>query len=632
MFVMVKQWLKFNLSQNPQIQGKVMEMRKHLKQAVSHWSIARKISYGYTLTIGIAVTGTGIGFIVGDYYQKKAALKLDITHEQQYLLKDLENSIQAMRLHPQRLVTVLGDSIWFEYETAAFNAQVSRTQQLFNQLDIFSRDYPEYLPIAQQDFNDLLNDYSKTTTGYETMIKSMWQQIQPAFLKKSEISPAETDIWGTMRQKGVIQINVKFDRLSEHLTTIIAKAKIQQRQAETELQQAQTLRFQIIVTSMLLSVLIAGILASYTSQVIAQPIEHLTEVANQITQDSDFSLEVPITTEDEVGKLGISFNQLIHWVGEYTHALEVARQTLEDRVEERTQALKEALQNLQSTQTRLIQTEKMSSLGQMVAGIAHEINNPVSFIYGNIESAKDYINLLINLINLYQQEHPHPSSELQDYMEMMELEFIIEDLPKILDSMKTGADRIRHIVVSLRNFSRLDESEQKMVNLHDGLNNTLLILNNRFEQVGIEVILDYAEIPLIECYPAQLNQVFMNILMNAIDALESHKKQMLDIETPRIVVKTETLFPNSTHIQVSITDNGPGIPEEIQNQVFDPFFTTKEIGKGTGLGLAIAYQVVEKHGGNIEVKSALGTGATFSIVLPVGVGVPGVERVGMRKR
>lgn len=204
----------------------------------------------------------------------------------------------------------------------------------------------------------------------------------------------------------------------------------------------------------------------------------------------------------------------------------------------------------------------------------------------------------------------------------MELEFVIEDLPKILASMKTGADRIRQIVLSLRNFSRLDESEKKYVHLHEGLDNTCLILNNRFRALGIQVIKEYEQLPLLDCYPAQLNQVFMNILVNAIDALESQKKSLPNSDVARIWIKTQVVHLPSPQIQVRIEDNGPGISPEIKDKLFDPFFTTKEIGKGTGLGLAIAYQVIAKHGGTIEVTSQEGKGAIFLITLPVAVEVP----------
>jgi signal transduction histidine kinase len=278
------------------------------------------------------------------------------------------------------------------------------------------------------------------------------------------------------------------------------------------------------------------------------------------------------------------------------------------------------MQDLRCTQAQLIQTEKLSSIGQMIAGVAHEINNPVSFIYGNLPHANQYIKDLLNLIDLYQQHYPHPAPAIQDVKETINFDFLVEDLPKLLSSMKIGADRIRQIVLSLRNFSRLDEAERKPVDLHEGIDNTLLLLKHRLKAKGdrpdIQVIKEYGQLPLVECYAGQLNQVFMNLLSNAIDALEESVVGNEEQPSPCIWIHTEV--QDDGRVAIRIADNGTGITEEARQRIFDPFFTTKPVGKGTGLGLSISYQiVVEKHGGQLQCFSNPNQGTEFLIQMPI---------------
>jgi PAS domain S-box-containing protein len=277
------------------------------------------------------------------------------------------------------------------------------------------------------------------------------------------------------------------------------------------------------------------------------------------------------------------------------------------------QQLEATLQDLQKTQSQLIQTEKMSSLGQLVAGVAHEINNPVSFIYGNLPILNDYFHDLLKLMQIYQEQNP----DIKTKVDSIDIDFLKEDLPKILDSLKVGADRIREIVLNLRNFSRLDEAEMKPVNIHEGIDSTLLILQSRLKHEGnnpeIKIIKQYGEIPNCECYVGQLNQVFMNLLSNAIDALRMSE---IKIAHPQIIIKT--MINQNNKITISIKDNGIGMSEEVKAKLFDPFFTTKPVGKGTGLGLSISYQIiVEKHKGYIECISAPSEGCEFVIEIPI---------------
>ena len=286
--------------------------------------------------------------------------------------------------------------------------------------------------------------------------------------------------------------------------------------------------------------------------------------------------------------------------------------------------LNRTLKELQASQAHLIQSEKMSSLGRMIAGVAHEINSPVGFIHGNLNYIQDYIQGLLGLVQLYQHHYPNPVSEIQTEAEEIDLEFIQDDLPKILSSMQMGSLRICKILSSLRNFCYLGKAEIKPVNIHKGLDNTLVILNNRLkaqpERPEILALKDYGTLPEIESHAGLLNQVFMNILSNAIDALE----EKIEKQTPQerqenpSYIKLKTSLINDQSVQIAIADNGPGIPQEIQQYIFEPFFTTKPIGKGTGMGMSISYQIVtEKHGGKLECFSEFGNGTEFVIQIPL---------------
>jgi light-regulated signal transduction histidine kinase (bacteriophytochrome) len=321
----------------------------------------------------------------------------------------------------------------------------------------------------------------------------------------------------------------------------------------------------------------------------------------------------------------------IQFVTQIAAQLDVALQQAEllAQTKQQSQQLVETLENLQETQLQLVQTEKMSSLGQLVAGMAHEINNPVNFIHGNINHVHGYLEEMLGLLALYQQHYPEPGAEICDRAEELDLEFLKEDLPKTLTSMKLGTDRIRQIVLSLRNFSRHDQSDMKQVDIHEGIDSTLLILQHRLKATAlpeIELIKEYGDLPLVECYAGQINQVLMNLLSNAIDAIEE-SADFFGLNTnlgasdfspqhPTIRIRTELI--DDQRVAIRIADNGIGIAEEAHRHLFNPFFTTKPVGKGTGLGLSISYQIVtEKHGGSLKCFSSVGEGAEFVIEIPV---------------
>ncbi|MDJ1182470.1 sensor histidine kinase [Roseofilum casamattae] len=313
-------------------------------------------------------------------------------------------------------------------------------------------------------------------------------------------------------------------------------------------------------------------------------------------------------------------------------AAEIERQITEQELKQQNQRLEETLMELKHTQAQLIQAEKMSSLGHMVAGIAHEINNPINFIHGNIAHASEYYDDLLHIIQLYQQEYPHPSQVIQEEIESLDLNFIQTDIKKILQSMQVGSQRISDIVKSCRNFSRLDESTFKVVDIHEGLESALMILQSRLRtddrSFGIDVVKEYGKLPHIYCSPEQLNQAFFNLIHNAIDALEEVDRKCdtegMTNQKNKIWIRTylNSEMGADNRIFISIADNGMGIPDEIQAKMFDPFFTTKSVGKGTGLGLSVSYEIITNlHDGTLICNSTVGQGTEFVVSLPIRLNV-----------
>jgi signal transduction histidine kinase len=458
------------------------------------------------------------------------------------------------------------------------------------------------------------------------LTKATAQAIHNKFQDLSHISTAESFAFTGEKGKQFVQVMPFQDKngLDWLIVVVLPEADFMQQINENN---------RLTIFLCVLALIIAGAIGVFTSRWVVFPLDRLITAARAMKR-GELDQHVEAKEVREIQILADTFNEMAQQLKESfvalqenQVALQQGKDKLEVRVEERTMELTKALVNLRQTQTQLIQTEKMSSLGQMVAGVAHEINNPVNFIYGNVTHAQEYSEAMFKVLDLYVKNYPSPAPEILEVMEESELDYLREDLPRILGSMKLGATRIQEIVRSLRTFSRLDESDMKDVDIHENLDSTLLILQNRFKAKNdhpeILIVKEYGNLPQVECYAGQLNQVFMNLLTNAIDALEERDRTLtptqLAANPSQILIRTSLINPaqSKPQIQIAVIDNAQGMSPEVTAKIFDPFYTTKEIGKGTGLGLAISYQIViDRHQGTLECHSQVGQGTEFVITIP----------------
>ncbi|MEH2005514.1 sensor histidine kinase [Nostoc sp.] len=554
-------------------------------------SIGNKIKCGYALALSAGILGSMIGLIFGDYYQGQALQQQQNAFKEINLLHRFQAGILQTRAHQQQLIplTATPDLYRDEYKHIILHiAEIERVlpeiQAYIKTADYAKEKHYENIPL-------LLKTYDGVSETYIQQLEELFKQIDLSPLTDKKIAIAQQRLLKFTNS----ELALKFDGISDELVTIINASYGDLKAATTTLKTAVQIRFQIMAASILLSVMIATLLALFTSRTITHPVEVLTNMAQRVTKESNFDLQAPVMTTDEIGILAIAFNQVLHRV----------KCLLQEQ-----QAT--AFRQQQMQESQLLQSEKMSSLGRMVAGIAHEINNPVNFIYGNLDPAIQHVDDLLALLQTYRQEVPNPPLAVQAYATEIDAEFVEEDLPKLLQSMKFGAARVRQIVLSLKNFSRLDEAETHPVNLHECIESTLLILSSRIKK-GITIERFYGDVPNIQGFSSSLYQVFMNIINNALDALEEQQNTQ---DSPRIMIATEVKDKN--WVVVRIADNASGIPPDVQERIFETFFTTKARGVGTSMGLSISHQiVVEKHGGQLICKSELGSGTEFIISLPI---------------
>ncbi len=590
------------------------------------WKIHQKIGFGYLMAIIVGVVGSATGVVVADYYQGQAVFQLDDAHRQSHILGELRDYILKMQVYSARLPAVLVEPEALRSQRLKFMTSLSAAYEHQQALETFLNEDPLWLCAPQDELQEFLTTSEIGITTYADRIEESLLPTDPLLWDEQDINLMRDRLIAIT----ISQESSNLDEILLHTEQLLEVAQAQEDDADVILETIQGLEKLIIASSLILSMAIAGLIALRTTQTITQPLLSVANVAQKAAQDSNFDLRAPVTTQDEVGILATSLNQLIQRVSERTDELQRALATSELR----TIQLQDTVEALQSTQSQLIQTEKMSTLGQLVAGVAHEINNPVNFIHGNITHAKTYLEDLLELIHLYQQKPLSNDPEIQALIDEIDLDFIEQDLPALLGSIKLGTDRICDIVKSLRTFSRLDEAAMKEVDIHEGIESTLLILSNRIKakpsRAAIELVKDYGDLPLIECYAGQLNQVFMNILSNAIDALDerwtqdqtgSERSPDLSTTMPdsddHPVIRITTQLINREAIAIHIQDNAGGMTEQVRDRIFEPFFTTKPAGKGTGLGMSISSQIItQKHHGHLRCQSTPRHGTEFVIELP----------------
>ncbi|MEM9771370.1 MAG: ATP-binding protein [Cyanobacteria bacterium P01_D01_bin.73] len=589
------------------------------RKEVRNWRLGQKIAAGYVLAIALGASGSIAGLIITDHVQGLGVMAVGDAATQDRILGRLYQNLQNAHIALLQLKNFPEEKTQERRLLIQDVRQaIADSSQLVDELDQYlSRGESVWLVTPEEEL------LAKANQSLETLQAYAYYQFPDVFRSsvssESQGTPLPTSQLSTADQATTLE--KRLDQNAQNLLSLMTAVYSKLEQTEVDLEENQGVEKAIILWSLFISALVAGGIAIVVTEQITQPLISAAAVAERAAKTGEFNERVtPVVgdlhLETEVGILARSLDTLIDRV-------EARNQELANSAEQakgQAEVLQRTLEELRRTQSQLVQTEKMSLLGQVAAGVAHEINNPVSFIYGNLIHVGKELKDLLALLALYESGETLQSAAVQELSRTVDVDFLQRDLPKLLQSMRSGAERIREIVLSLRIFTRLDEADLKVVDLNESIQSVVTILRSRLcyrdDRPAVRVVEEYGELPLVKCYASQFNQVILHLLNNALDSIDDVWQAVpRDNHQPRLKIRTEIL-PDGQAL-ITVTDTGMGIEAENVPKVFEMFYTTKPAGKGTGMGLAIAHQVItEKHGGTITCTSKLGSGTTFTITLP----------------